>query len=75
MEKRNARRADSRVPEDSPSGADPSLDDPLEEKERELEKMTRNVKGGNLKPPRNPGGPEDNEGLIAQAIDPEAQES
>jgi hypothetical protein len=75
MDKENDRRGGSRAPEDSPSGADPVLDDPLEEKERELEKMTRNVKGGSLNPPRNPDGLEDNESLIAQAIDPEAQES
>jgi hypothetical protein len=56
------------------SGADPSLD-VLEEKERELEKMNRQVKGGALNPPRDPDGREDNESLIAQAEDPDAQES
>lgn len=74
MENKNTRRG-TRIPEDSPSGADPTLEDPLEEKERELERMNRSLKGGALNPPRDPDGPEDNEGLIAQATDPEAQES
>jgi hypothetical protein len=72
---RDNRPARDWKPSDSPSGADPTLDDDLEEKEKELRKITRDQNGPRAKPQAREDGVEDTEGLVAQATDPEAQES
>jgi hypothetical protein len=62
-------------PADSPSGADPTLEDDLEAREKELRKMTRSQKGAPSSQDETEDEVENPENLLAQAFDPEAQES
>jgi hypothetical protein len=61
-------------PEDSPSGSDPTIEDDLVAKERELRRMTRE-EDDSLDPDVEEDEVENPENLLAQAEDPDAQES
>ena len=61
-------------PEDSPSGSDPTIEDDLVAKERELRRMTRE-EDDSLDPDVADDEVENPENLLAQAEDPDAQES
>jgi hypothetical protein len=62
-------------PEDSPSGADPTIEDDLVAKEKELRKMTQDRGDVPLSQDEADDEVENPENLLAQAGDPEAQES
>jgi hypothetical protein len=79
IERSRKRQADAGIdrdwrPEDSPSGSDPTIEDDLVAKEKELRTMTRE-EGDSLDQDAADDEVENPENLLAQAEDPDAQES
>jgi len=70
-----ARAYEDWEPQDSPSGSDPGIEDELVAQEKEFRKLTRSPEGAAPNPDEDETEPEGPENLLAQAEDPEAQES
>ena len=72
---REETRQDDLDPEDAPTGADPTIDDDLAAREIELREMTEERGNAPLSQDEIDDEVENPENLVAQAGDPEAQES